>query len=62
MRIEIDFDKCIGIGSCEAVLPEVFEVSDEGQVHVLQPEPPAEHADKVNEAVTSCPTGAISLA
>ena len=62
MRIEIDFDKCIGIGSCEAVLPEVFEVSDEGQVNVLQPEPPAELADKVQEAITSCPTGAIARA
>ena len=62
MRIEIDFDKCIGIGSCEAVLPEVFEVSDEGQVNVLQPEPPAELADTVQEAITSCPTGAIARA
>ena len=62
MRIEIDFDKCIGIGSCEAVLPEVFEVSDEGQVTVLQPEPPAALADQVQEAITSCPTGAIARA
>lgn len=61
MRIEIDFDKCIGIGSCEAILPEVFEVSDEGQVNVLQPEPPQELADKVREAAASCPTGAISV-
>jgi ferredoxin len=61
VRIEIDFDKCIGIGSCEAILPEVFEVSDEGQVNVLQPEPPEALADKVREAVASCPTGAISV-
>ncbi|MEM9607801.1 MAG: ferredoxin [Actinomycetota bacterium] len=61
MKIEIDFDKCIGIGSCEAVLPEVFEVSDSGQVVVLEPEPGADDHDKVEAAAAACPTGAISL-
>lgn len=61
MKIDIDFDKCIGIGSCEAVLPEVFEVSDSGQVVVLQPEPGPELADRLSEAAAACPTGAISV-
>jgi ferredoxin len=44
-----------------SIVPEVFEVRDDGFLYVLQEEPSDEFADGVREAVVSCPNGAISI-
>jgi ferredoxin len=61
-RVEVDRERCVGSGSCEMLAPDVFEVGDDGVVHVLVggwdgPEP-----GEVREAVTACPTQALSIA
>lgn len=61
VQIVIDPDKCIGIGSCEAVADDVFEVGDEGMAIVLTPDPPADRHDAVREAAAACPTSAITV-
>jgi ferredoxin len=44
------------------ILPEVFEVRDDGYLYILNENPPEELRGKLQEAVNSCPTGAISIA
>ncbi len=61
MRVVVDFDKCESNAVCMGVAPEVFEVRDDGYLYILQEEPPEELRSKVEEAVRTCPTGAISL-
>ena len=61
MKVVVDFDLCASTGSCMQVCPEVFEVRSDGYLYILQEEPAAELADKVNEAAELCPTGAISI-
>ena len=61
MKVSVDFDLCASTGACMQVCPEVFEVRSDGYLYVLQDEPGAELADKVNEAADMCPTGAISV-
>jgi len=61
MRVVVDFDKCKSNAVCMGVAPEVFEVRDDGYLYILQEEPPEELRPKVEEAVRTCPTGAISL-
>jgi ferredoxin len=60
--VEVDRDRCVGSGSCEALAPEVFEVDDDGVLSVLRPEPGDGEMPVVREAVTMCPTRALSLA
>ena len=62
MKVSVDFDLCASTGACMQVCPEVFEVRSDGYLYVLQEEPGAELADKVNEAADMCPTGAIAVA
>jgi ferredoxin len=62
MRIAVDRELCIGSGACEALLPDVFEVGDDGVVTVLRPEVAPDGEDDVRDAVAQCPTGALSLA
>ncbi len=61
MRIKVDFDLCQGHANCMGEAPEVFKVDDKGFLEVLQEEPPETLRDKVQMAVTYCPTGALSL-
>lgn len=60
-RIEVDRDRCVGSGTCEALAPEVFEVDDDGVLAVLLPTPPDDLLPVVREAVQACPTRALAL-
>jgi len=42
-------------------VPEVFEVDDEDQLHILVAEVPPGLADAVRHAVMSCPKAALRL-
>jgi ferredoxin len=61
-RIEVDRDRCVGSGTCEALAPAVFEVDDDGVLTVLRPEPAADQLSDVRDAVLACPTRALALA
>ena len=61
MKVTVDFDLCTSNAVCMSIVPEVFEVRDDGFLYVLQEEPSDEFADGVREAVVSCPNGAISI-
>ncbi|SFS63483.1 ferredoxin [Saccharopolyspora flava] len=60
MRIEVDFDLCEANGMCEAVAPDVFEIDDEDNLHIVA-EPTPELRDSIEQAVQSCPKAALSL-
>jgi ferredoxin len=61
MRIVLNRAKCTGIGICEAVAPDVFEVDDDGNLVVLSAEVPAGTEAEVDEAVEGCPAQALRL-
>ena len=70
MRVRVDRELCIGAASCIALLPEVFELDEEGKAVIkrLKGDKNSEWADAkelsveakmVLEAARSCPTNAI---
>jgi ferredoxin len=61
MRIQVDYDKCSGLGMCEAEAPDLFEVQDDGSLTVLQDTPGEEHLEAARAACAACPTEALSL-
>ena len=61
MRIEADRGRCDGLGMCEAMAPDFFEVGDDGTVVVLDDRPGEEHRTDVAAAVDSCPVLALKL-
>jgi ferredoxin len=61
MKVVVDYDKCDSNALCMGIAPEVFEVRDDNFLYLLQEEPPEGLRAKVEEAVQTCPTGAISL-
>ncbi|QIX25196.1 ferredoxin [Nocardioides sp. JQ2195] len=61
MRIEVDRDTCEGLGMCESMAHEFFELDDDDVMHVLDEEPGEEHRKLLTAAVSSCPVLALSL-
>lgn len=61
MKIVVDYDKCEGLGMCEAMAPDVFEVQDEGQVGLLEEHPSEDQRQDLAAAIDACPVHALSL-
>jgi ferredoxin len=62
MRIIVDTQLCQGHGVCMGEAPEVFEVSRDGKLTVLNDTPAAALREQLELAVRYCPTGALSIA
>jgi len=58
-KIFIDKEKCIGCGSCAAICPLSFEVSDEGKAKAKKEE--IEELGCSQSAAESCPVQAIKV-
>ena len=60
-RVVVDMTKCSGLGLCEAVSPDVFEIGDDGDLIVHVHEVHSERATELEEAAAACPTQAITI-
>jgi ferredoxin len=61
MRVVVNLSQCEGNALCMAAAPEVFQLDDDDQLHVLLDELPPELRERVEQAVRTCPKQAISL-
>ncbi|MFI5610977.1 ferredoxin [Amycolatopsis sp. NPDC051903] len=61
MRIEADRALCDGLGMCEAMAPDFFEVGDDGTVVVLDESPGEEHRAGLTAAADACPVLALKV-
>ena len=61
MKISVNFDLCASNARCMKACPAVFEVRDDGFLYILQEEPPEALRKSVEQAMSDCPTGAISI-
>lgn len=61
MRIEVDRDVCEGVGMCQSMAHEFFELDDDDVLEVLDPTPPEARRGEVAAAVAACPVQALRL-
>jgi ferredoxin len=61
VRIEVDRDRCEGLGMCEAMASDYFELDDDEVMHVLEEAPPESARGHVHAAVQACPVLALTL-
>lgn len=61
MRIVADIAQCEGLGMCEAMAPDIFEVGDEGHVVIHDESPDESRRQDLQAAVDACPVLALTL-
>lgn len=59
--VTVDFDKCTGLGICESLAPDFFEVNDDGELLLLKEDIGDAELQEVEEAVSGCPTEALKI-
>ncbi len=59
LRVEVDHDRCVGMGMCLTFAPGVFAHNDRRQSEVVDPDGDSEAA--IMEAASNCPTAAIKV-
>jgi len=73
-KVEVDKESCIGCGVCSSLLPDVFELGDDGKCRIVEKFRVSDdesrsvgevgeekYADALNQVVESCPTQAIKV-
>jgi ferredoxin len=61
VRIQFDENVCASMGMCEAAAEDLFQIGDDGYLTITDTTPPEDRRAEVEEAVRTCPTGALTL-
>ena len=61
MKVIVDYGLCEANGVCMGINPEVFELNDDDELTILQPDVTPETEHDVREAVRQCPRQALSI-
>lgn len=61
MKITIDKQKCIGCGTCVAIAPKSFKLTDDSKAEPIEPPTGGDSQDKIKDAAESCPVTAITI-
>lgn len=61
MKIMVDRSRCAGLGLCEAVAPDIFEVDAGGDLVLHDDAASDDRRADVDDAVEGCPTQALSV-
>lgn len=57
-KLVINKDTCIGCGTCVALCPKVFKLTDDNKAEVI--DQTADSPENIQNAIDSCPVTAIS--
>jgi len=61
VKVVVDFDACQSNAVCQGLVPEVFEVRDDGYLYILHENPEETLRARLEDAARSCPTQAITI-
>jgi len=59
IRIQVDYDQCVGSRICTAIAPKVFGLNDDGQACVLDVD--RDTLEVIRMAAEGCPVAAINV-
>ncbi len=61
MKVEVNRDRCETNALCVEQAPEIFEIGDDDEMHVVDDNPGEELRERLANAVRLCPKQAITV-
>jgi ferredoxin len=61
VKVVVDPDSCEANAVCVGIIPEVFDLDDDDNLHILRPDVTPDVEDRVRQAVASCPKAALKI-
>lgn len=61
MKAKVIDNLCIGCGACAALVPDEFDINDDGVAYAINDEIKEENKELAKDAKDNCPTGAINI-
>lgn len=61
MKAKVIDNLCIGCGACAALVPDEFDINENGVAYAINDEVNKKNEELVNDAKDNCPTSAISV-
>ena len=61
-RLVVDLNLCDAHGDCVLAAPDVFDLGEDDQVVVLDPDPGDDQWGRIERAARACPVSAIRIA
>jgi ferredoxin len=59
IEVKVNFDRCDANGTCAALMPDVFQIGEDGLLQLLADEVGDDRDDDLEEVILCCPVGAI---
>ncbi|MEB3030160.1 ferredoxin [[Mycobacterium] nativiensis] len=60
-KVVVDYGLCEANAICMGINPEIFDLDDEDQLHILAPDVTPQTQRDISEAVRRCPRQALSI-
>jgi ferredoxin len=60
-QVAVDYDLCEANGICVGIAPEVFDLDDDDNLHLLATDVTAANESRILQAVESCPRNALRI-
>lgn len=61
MKAKVLDNLCIGCGACAALVPDEFEINDDGVAQAINEEIKEDNKELAEDAKDNCPTNAITI-
>lgn len=62
MKIAVDWDKCVSLGFCEGLAPNIFLLNEDSDLKVDESTPVSSaERERARSAVSGCPVNALRL-
>ena len=60
-QVAVDYDLCEANGICVGIDPEVFDLDDDDNLHLLGTDVTPQNESRIQQAVDSCPRNALHI-
>lgn len=60
-QVAVDYDLCEANGICVGIAPEVYDLDDEDNLHLVETDVTAANESRIQQTIDSCPRNALRI-